>query len=192
MIAFIDIEASSLYRESYPVEVGWCFEEGNGESYLIRPLKTWTDWHYRAEELHGISRQQLDVEGFTVQDVGRRVSDMLTACDEVYCDSVALDGGWLSKLLVAAHLTQQQKLRDVIQLYRRAFLPLIARLPLPKDPGYKEAREKLSLLAREMVEDVQSLECTRDRVRHRSLQDAQGLLWTWLEICRRVEILLAE
>ena len=37
MLAFVDFEASSLAKDSYPVEVAWVFEDGACEGHLIRP-----------------------------------------------------------------------------------------------------------------------------------------------------------
>jgi hypothetical protein len=37
MIVFLDFEASSLARHSYPIEVAWVFEDGASEAHLIRP-----------------------------------------------------------------------------------------------------------------------------------------------------------
>jgi|GEM_PF-6618298 len=36
MFVFLDFEASSLSKQSHPVEVGWVGEDGAGESHLIR------------------------------------------------------------------------------------------------------------------------------------------------------------
>ena len=36
-LAFLDIEASGFGPGSYPVEVGWTFGDGAGESWLICP-----------------------------------------------------------------------------------------------------------------------------------------------------------
>ena len=37
MLVFLDFEASSLGKRSYPIEVGWVFEDGRSEAHLIRP-----------------------------------------------------------------------------------------------------------------------------------------------------------
>ena len=44
MLAFLDFEASSLGKKSYPIEVAWVFEDGTSESHLITPAPEWTDW----------------------------------------------------------------------------------------------------------------------------------------------------
>lgn len=49
MLAFLDFEASSLAERSYPIEVGWVFEDGAGEAHLIRSAPEWTDWTIAAE-----------------------------------------------------------------------------------------------------------------------------------------------
>ena len=59
MIVFLDFEASSLSKHSYPVEIAWVFEDGRSRSFLIKPKSGWTDWSADAEKIHGISRDRL-------------------------------------------------------------------------------------------------------------------------------------
>ena len=42
-IVILDIEASSLLPGSFPIEIGWIYEDGSGESHLIRPAPAWLD-----------------------------------------------------------------------------------------------------------------------------------------------------
>jgi hypothetical protein len=49
MLAFLDFEASSLGKKSYPIEVAWVFEDGTSESHLIKPAPEWTDWDPAAQ-----------------------------------------------------------------------------------------------------------------------------------------------
>lgn len=44
MVVFLDFEASSLAKLSYPIEVAWVFEDGASETHLIQPAPQWTDW----------------------------------------------------------------------------------------------------------------------------------------------------
>lgn len=44
MIVFVDFEASSLAKASFPVEVAWVFENGAARTSLIRPASGWDDW----------------------------------------------------------------------------------------------------------------------------------------------------
>jgi hypothetical protein len=53
MIVFLDFEASSLNKKSFPIEVAWVFQDGRSRSYLIRPAPEWIDWSDEAEEVHG-------------------------------------------------------------------------------------------------------------------------------------------
>ena len=59
MLAFLDFEASSLGKKSVPIEVAWVWEDGRGESHLIRPADGWDDWNERAEAIHHVSRATL-------------------------------------------------------------------------------------------------------------------------------------
>ena len=100
MNVFLDFEASSLSKHSYPVEVAWVFEDGRSRSMLIAPAPNWTDWSGEAEAIHGISREKLADEGvpasLVVQEMIATLSD-----HDLYASSPSWDGKWLSILLRA-------------------------------------------------------------------------------------------
>ena len=98
---WIDVEASGLSPESYPIEVGWSDLDGNSDSILIKPLATWTDWDPSAVALHGISREQLAAEGAPVGEAAARIA-AVTAGRVVLSDCTIWDMAWLSRLFVAA------------------------------------------------------------------------------------------
>lgn len=60
---FGDIEASGLDEASYPIEIGWSLPDGRTRSFLIKPEPEWTHWDEAAEDLHGISREELEKSG---------------------------------------------------------------------------------------------------------------------------------
>ncbi|TDK31283.1 transcriptional regulator [Rhizobium deserti] len=101
MSVFLDFEASSLSKHSYPIEVAWVFEDGRARSFLIKRIPGWTDWSSEAEALHGISREQLARDGV---DVSTIVSEMVeTLADhDLSASAPSWDGKWLSALLRAA------------------------------------------------------------------------------------------
>ena len=118
MPVFIDFEASSLSKDSYPVEVAWVFEDGRSRSFLIRPAPGWNDWSAEAEAIHGISREQLDKEGVEVSII---VDEMVaTLADMDLCASApSWDGKWLSALLRAAgHPRHELRLRKSDEAFR--------------------------------------------------------------------------
>jgi hypothetical protein len=95
---FMDFEASSLNKDSYPIEVAWSDEQGRVESYFIKPEISWNDWDgYAEHEIHGISREQLLEEGLSVEWViGRmrgRLKDKI-----VYVDGGQFDVIWCERL----------------------------------------------------------------------------------------------
>ncbi|MBK8082894.1 MAG: transcriptional regulator [Devosia sp.] len=101
MLVFLDFEASSLSKFSYPVEVGWVFEDGLGESHLIRPAPAWTEWDAAAEATHGISRDLLERDGLPVERVCDKVVRLFDD-NRVFASAPSWDGHWLSMLLRAA------------------------------------------------------------------------------------------
>ena len=98
--AFLDIEASGLYDESYPVEIAWCNRSGKVSAHLIRPSDDWNHWDAKAAEIHGISRQQLFQDGMEARDLCELVRQFL-AGRTVYTDAPSLDRMWLDRLFTA-------------------------------------------------------------------------------------------
>ena len=112
MLVFLDFEASSLSKHSYPIEVAWVFEDGRSEAHLIRPAPQWQDWDPRSEAIHHLSRQQLETEGAPHDWVAGRMVEALTGHD-LLASAPSWDGKWLSALLRAADLPRHSlRLRD--------------------------------------------------------------------------------
>ncbi|CAA6603740.1 conserved hypothetical protein [Rhodospirillaceae bacterium LM-1] len=106
---FLDFEASSF--DGYPVEVGWAVvdhETGviTTEGHIIRPTQGWLDdtenWNPSAQKIHGLSLQDLEEHGESVQAVAKRMETALGGHLEIYSDNVAYDGFWMNQLAVAA------------------------------------------------------------------------------------------
>ncbi|MCD2323403.1 transcriptional regulator [Sphingomonas sp. IC-56] len=112
MLVFLDFEASSLSKQSYPIEVGWVFEDGTSEAHLIRPAPDWTDWDPAAEAIHHIPRIELEREGTPHDAVAQRMIEVLSGHD-LLASAPSWDGKWLSTLLRAAGLPRHSlRLRD--------------------------------------------------------------------------------
>ncbi|MBK1667065.1 hypothetical protein CKO28_03270 [Rhodovibrio sodomensis] len=107
--AFIDIEASSLSRASYPIEIGFALASGGAaEARLILPHPDWTDWDPGAQEIHGISRAQLFEHGHPGPDVVAWLREHLADCQLVV--GAPEDRFWFSRLLKAADSAWQPNL----------------------------------------------------------------------------------
>lgn len=112
-IAFIDLEASGLNAQSWPIEVGWCLSDGPAQTFLVRPEAAWdrAAWDKRAEALHGISHATLLAQGEVPQTICDRLNEAL-ADRIVYSDAPDWDGFWLYRLFQAAGLRQTFSLTD--------------------------------------------------------------------------------
>ena len=98
----IDVEASGLnVEQSYPIQIGWCRYPGilnrDHAEYLIHPVPQWRYWCHEAEQIHGISRQELELEGFSVEEVCNALNEALEG-QEVISDGYLYDRLWLSRL----------------------------------------------------------------------------------------------
>lgn len=100
-IAILDIEASGLHFDAYPIEIAFGY---NNEvySWLIRPLPQWQYWSTEAEAIHGISREQLEKEGLAPSEVIKALSKQIAKTNGViYSDAYQWDCEWLQTLYLA-------------------------------------------------------------------------------------------
>lgn len=99
---FIDLEASSLHKGSFPTEVAWCSHDlTRGGSYLIRPVDGWTEWSPVSERLHGITLARLQAEGLPVAKVMEHLNADLQG-EAVISDQPEFDFYWMGMLTAAA------------------------------------------------------------------------------------------
>ncbi|UFN50423.1 transcriptional regulator [Roseomonas sp. OT10] len=177
---FLDFEASSLGKRSVPIEVGWVFEDGEGEDHLIHPAPDWTDWSALAEATHRIPRERLLREGEAHGAVARRMVERL-AGQSLYATAPSWDGQWLSRLLRAAGLPRHAlRLRDTDEAEEAAVQAAL------RDAGIPEAEREVmagSLLAatREAWERAERPPA------HRALEDARQSLARFQAIRRAAE-----
>lgn len=172
MLAFLDFEASSLGKASYPIEVAWVLEDGTAESHLIRPAPDWRDWDPAAQAIHGIERPELEEAGEDHMIVAARMVEALAGHD-LLASAPSWDGKWLSALLRAGGQPRRAlRLRDSDEAQLEAARECLARV----EPA--AAREAL---AREVVGAVSQRRNGRVPD-HRALADAVGEREQWLEV----------
>ncbi len=112
-LIFLDIEASSLGPESYPIEVAWTRTDGQSDSFLIEPVSTWSDWDSFAElTVHGVSKAELSARGISVEQAADRLNQLLQG-QVVLVDSLNWDGFWIERLFDAAKIKSQFDLQDM-------------------------------------------------------------------------------
>ena len=99
--SIIDVEASGLGPDSYPIEVGVALGNGGRFCTLIKPQPGWTHWDESAEEVHQIPRPLLDNYGRSTPEVAQLLNEQLIGV-VVYTDGWTVDKPWLSKLFEAA------------------------------------------------------------------------------------------
>jgi hypothetical protein len=108
----IDFEASGFGKDSYPIEVGFVGEDGEGWCSLIRPEADWQHWDKDAAEVHHITRELLAERGHSASYVAEQLNHYLRG-SVVYTDGWAHDYVWLSRLFESADRTPFFKLQDL-------------------------------------------------------------------------------
>ena len=161
---FLDVEASSLETNSYPIEVAWSDHIGNIESHLINPytVDSWTDWDYEAQQVHGISRKMCREEGVNPRWLCGKMNHFIAPNESIYADGGSFDEHWIDQLYGAGSDRGFPKFKIVnsdnvmIQELRKTEKNVIKRLDL---------FEELKLEARKIVDG-----------RHRARIDVQYLI----------------
>ena len=115
----IDIEASSLGQNSYPIEFAWGSPSRVIQSFLINPtrISSWTDWSVSSQNIHNISYSDLLKEGVTPRKAWNTIVQLF-ACHHVYSDKPSYDASWLhafSALNTDTSLIQINDTRDLIR-----------------------------------------------------------------------------
>lgn len=144
----IDLEASGLGPDSYPIEVAWvCAESGRHDSFLIDPgsVPGWDFWDEFAEELHGIEPQQLAQEGITAEAACHRLNDALHGCTLI-CDAYDFDLFWLSRLFESQQMAMAFRLRGieaVLSPEQRIQYHLLSKTQLRRHRALDDARDQV-------------------------------------------------
>ncbi len=72
---FLVLESSSYEEDAYPIAASWSIATGELKAILIRPEDEWQQWDSSNEDSHGVSREQIEMQGESVLDVIREMSD---------------------------------------------------------------------------------------------------------------------
>jgi len=152
----IDIEASSLGEESYPIEIAWGNDQDNITSFLINPnyVDDWLDWSVESERIHKISKGQLKKEGIKPREAYQKVKALFGKFD-VYSDAPDYDSRWLYALNMACDDNYSYRIYPVSDLINKGFTD---RGEIPPDPysvldkAYSESKKR-----HRAAEDVKSI-----------------------------------
>lgn len=116
----IDIEASGLDPDhSYPIEIGVynTAQPATSLSFLIKPHDSWRYWDECAEEIHGISLEELTEYGIAPENACRQlnqyVNEMSSAKPYVISDAPDFDYMWLKCLFQCTDIRMQFKVAGI-------------------------------------------------------------------------------
>ncbi|PCJ42377.1 MAG: hypothetical protein COA99_08275 [Moraxellaceae bacterium] len=113
----LDLEASGFGRGSYPIEVGLAMDDAHAHliAHLIKPFDHWTHWQESAENIHGIPRDQLLLEGKDPSYVADELNSLLRG-KTVYSDGWGVDRSWLALLFHETGIYQGFKMDSIFSL----------------------------------------------------------------------------
>lgn len=130
---FLDIEASSLLPDSFPIEIGfaWISDRNiRSGAELIKPVPQWdmSTWLPKSEAVHGISRQELDRSGLPPEKVAQWILDGIGDASAVVSDAPSYDQRWLDMLLETIGRKGAVRLTDFDALVATAGLDKLQRI----------------------------------------------------------------
>ncbi len=103
-LIYIDIEASGLHFDSYPIEIAIRIHQKT-YSWLIKPEHNWKYWDKDAEALHGISLHYLKEHGLSALQVATEINSLLyETTGMIYSDAAEWDWDWIKVLFGSVNL----------------------------------------------------------------------------------------
>jgi hypothetical protein len=152
----IDLEASGFGRGSYPIEVGIALESREIHSFLIKPEADWTHWSEEAEQIHGITREQLQAEGMSIEEIALTLNEMLRG-QTLYSDAWSFDSSWIGRLFDSAGIVQRFRIETINKLLQHDQVEFW-------HPTKEAVLQELGLKAHRAAIDVQVLQETYLRI----------------------------
>lgn len=152
----IDLEASGFGRGSYPIEVGFALENRDIHSFLIKPEADWTHWSEEAEQIHGITREQLQAEGMSIEEIAHKLNEMLSG-QTLYSDAWSFDSSWIGRLFDSASIVQRFRIETINKLLKPEQVEFW-------HPTKEAVLQELGLKAHRAAIDVQVLQETYIRI----------------------------
>lgn len=96
---FVDFEASGIAPDSYPIEIAIVSADSQYQA-LIKPVRYWEHWSFDAQDMHGISRDDLLERGTDAHALAVALNDRLNGV--AVCSDSPQDVFWLDTLYEAA------------------------------------------------------------------------------------------
>ena len=152
-IIFIDLEASSLSDDSWPIELGMCWLDERQKlrtaSKLIKPDPSWPveAWSLKSQRVHGITLDELqNAEDAT--SVARWALDELSGA-LLLSDAAGYDGKWLGILMATIGQPDALIVESIREEVRKRFygdaMSMFFRASTSGKPSHRAAADALSL-----------------------------------------------
>ena len=145
-LGIIVFEASGFGIEGYPIEVGVALSCAQKYCSLIKPSYNWTYWDQKAEQVHGLSVEDIRAHGKPMNIVARELNSLLRD-STVFSDGWVVDKSWLSRLYYQCGMTPSfflsplEKIlkEDQMEIWTQTKLQVIADLALTRHRASSDA-----------------------------------------------------
>ena len=119
-LGFIDIEASGLSEDSFPLEIGWTIDGDYVESFLVKPDKQWNinSWSNEAKKLHNIELKDVIDFGNENEKIAKKMNEDLEGF-VLLSDSVSHDIRWVNMIFSASLIERKFKIVSIEKFLKR-------------------------------------------------------------------------
>lgn len=124
-IYFVDFEASGIAPDSYPIEIAIVSADSQYQA-LIKPVYYWEHWSFDAQDMHGISREDLFERGTDALSLAVELNDRFHGV--AVCSDSPQDVFWLDTLYEAAGIEPAFTIRPLESFMSREEASQVARL----------------------------------------------------------------
>lgn len=116
-LIIIDVEASGLTQNSYPIEIG-VYGYNINYSNLIIPEDNWTSWDLNSEKIHKLKREQLFEEGIVIKKIADDLNALLYK-KTVYSDAANWDSFWIDLLFEKANTYKCFEIKSIYNISKK-------------------------------------------------------------------------
>ncbi|WP_409322646.1 hypothetical protein [Pseudomonas putida] len=156
---FVDFEASGIAPDSYPIEVAVVHPDGEYQC-LIQPARYWDYWSYDAQDMHGLSREELVSNGLPPLKVAQVMNTLFDG--HILCSDNPTDCFWLDVLYEAAGIEPTFSVRPLESFIGReaANQALVLRPAVPHHRALEDAKALASCVKTYINDVLPTRPCT--------------------------------
>lgn len=143
LAGFMDVEASGIHPDSYPIKIAICdLDAAPAYENLIMPASYWDHWCYDAQDLHEIDQGSLFLHGIDTREVAKALNEQFGG--KTLLSDSNQDAFWIDVLFEAAGFDSQFKIVNVHNVLPQELLTAFLRA-FPSAKAHRPMEDAIAL-----------------------------------------------